>query len=216
MARRAAGRATTSECACACDYERVSYCFLQKSIPGEKKNTIQVWSRAPVSNKRSHVWCVINEQEWDPEGEKGQGRPSLLFIIFIAQSSFLNYPHCTRSPLASTARDTCTHKWAGRPHAGPDGLHLCQLLLSLWEVKHTKTRWLCHIVILRWKAPLKLKFSNWYYSNCTIYFDWHDPCSSDCRLLKHQLWKHCQYWDTHVNKSENNLSATSGFWHYIK
>ncbi len=57
-----------------------------------------------------------------------------LFIIFIAQSSFLNY-HSLPVGKYSTWQ-TC--EWTGRPHASPDGLHLSLLLLSLWEVKPTK------------------------------------------------------------------------------
>lgn len=109
---------------------------------------MQVWSKAPVSNKQSHVWSAVNEQEGDPEAKKAwthmelcaatDQEDCLSFIIFIAQSSFLNYS--VHSLLATAAHG----EWTGRPHARPDGLHL-SLTLSLGEVKPAKLADSCDI-----------------------------------------------------------------------
>lgn len=69
------------------------------------------WSRAGSINQR-HVWCVKNGRECEPEGKRAKltqnRKTAFLFIIFIASSSFLNYPHFTHSPLASSSHDTHT------------------------------------------------------------------------------------------------------------
>lgn len=116
MARRAAGRVRTSVGAYVCDYKRVSSCpkyhFLQESTWWEKKAQCRSWSRAPVSNKQSNVWCVVNERDWDPEGRKSSARPQIwktvfLFIIFIAKSSFLN---CMHSAQLTPSQTPCQPK----------------------------------------------------------------------------------------------------------
>lgn len=103
---------------------------------------MQVWSRAPVSNKHSPVWCVVNEQEQDPEGETGQTHTALhrhgsgrlsFFSSFLwpSPASWI-----TRTPLAPRWQvQPKTHIQANRQ---TPSLHPSMPLLSLWEVKATK------------------------------------------------------------------------------
>lgn len=97
----------------------------------KRQHTVECCARAPESNKEGSVWCVVNEHGWNPEGRKGRtlketqlchrsGRTVSLFIIFTGRASFLNYVHGIPSPSASKS---CAER-TGRPHAGPDGLHL--------------------------------------------------------------------------------------------
>lgn len=98
-----------------------TYSFI--SVPGEKKQT-QYRSDPellyPINKATFDVFKMYRSKtqrakraKLTPSTPLLQSRKTVfLFIIFIAKSSFLNYPHCTRSPLASTAHDTHTSELA--------------------------------------------------------------------------------------------------------
>lgn len=80
------------------------------------------------------------------------------FIIFIALSSFLNYPHFTQLPVGKCI-PWHTYKWTRRPHASSKDLHLSQLLLSWWQVRPSSPTDPVTMLMLQWKA---------------LSSDWHD------------------------------------------
>ena len=113
MARRAAGRARTSECAHVHDYKCVSSCspvILQKEYLVRKSKSqyrsdpelLYPINKATFDvskmNKSKTQRAKRAELTWSTRLPQSR-KTVFLFIIFIAQSSFLNYPHSHLLPV---------------------------------------------------------------------------------------------------------------------